>query len=161
MRRIPVFVLFFLLAAAAAAQDIKKMSIAELEQYMLTSRRPMVINFWGTFCKPCVEELPAILSAAAAYPGIELVLVSLDLPDYYPDRLKIFVEKNRFQPATHVWLNETDADVFCPRIDKNWSGAIPVTLFVNTSANYRQFIDRPMTVADIRASYLALDATTH
>lgn len=153
--------LLFLLATAAAAQDIKKMSIAELEQYMLTSRRPMVINFWGTFCKPCVEELPAILSVAGAYPGIELVLVSLDLPDYYPDRLKIFVEKNRFLPATHVWLNETDADVFCPRIDKRWSGAIPVTLFVNMPANYRQFVDRPMTAADIRASYLALDATTH
>ncbi|MFT4024148.1 MAG: hypothetical protein QM664_10240 [Flavihumibacter sp.] len=108
-----------------------------------------------------MEELPAMLSTAATYPGIELVLVSLDLPDYYPDRLKIFVEKNKFLPATHVWLNETDADIFCPRIDKTWSGAIPVTLFINPAKDYRQFFGRALQAEEIRSSYLALDATTH
>ncbi|HOA37387.1 MAG TPA: redoxin domain-containing protein [Flavihumibacter sp.] len=161
MRRFLIICFFVALAQVAGAQEIKKCSIAELEQYISSSSKPLVINFWASFCKPCLEELPALLAGARQYPNLELVLVSLDLPDYYPDRLKIFVGKHNLQAATHYWLNETDADLFCPRIDKSWSGAIPVTLFINPATNYRQFMARMMTTAEIQASFLALDATTH
>ena len=47
-----------------------------------------------------------------------------------------------------VWLQETDADYFCPKIDTTWSGSIPATLFVNTKTGYRKFFEGEMTVVE-------------
>lgn len=143
------------------AQDIKKIRIDDLEQYIQQSRKPLVINFWATYCKPCLEELPAIFNTAKQYPGIELVLVSLDLPDFFPGRLKTFVNKQPLLPATHFWLDETNADAFCPKIDSSWTGAIPVTLFIHSPKQFRQFFATPMSSADISQAFSALDAATH
>jgi hypothetical protein len=75
---------------------------------------------------------------------VELVLVSLDLPDYYPARIAKFANERGYH-ATLAWLNETDADYFCPRIDKSWTGGIPSSLFVNNKTGYRRFYDRQLT----------------
>jgi hypothetical protein len=75
---------------------------------------------------------------------VELLLVSLDIKDYYPQKLQSFVTKRSFT-APVAWLNETNADIFCPKIDNKWDGAIPVTLMVNNPKQYRQFYNRAIT----------------
>ena len=49
------FVLFF--AGALSAQDTRKIKITDLEKIISESTKPLVINFWATFCKPCMEEI--------------------------------------------------------------------------------------------------------
>jgi hypothetical protein len=80
----------------------------------------------------------------AAKDTVELLLVSLDLPDYYPAKIESFATKQKFT-APIMWLNENNADVFCPVIDKKWSGAIPASLFVNNATGYRKFIEAQVT----------------
>jgi thiol-disulfide isomerase/thioredoxin len=41
------------------AQEIRKMNIDELENYIQTRSQPAVINFWATWCAPCIEEMPS------------------------------------------------------------------------------------------------------
>ncbi len=145
MKQIMLLLLVSGACLALNAQQVKKVSIDELEQYIQKSDRPLVVNFWATFCKSCIEEIPFFIQSRNAHPGVELVLVSLDLPDYYPAKVESFLRKKAFGDATHFWLDETNADTFCPRIDPLWEGAMPVTLFVNRSSNYRRFVGRPMT----------------
>ncbi|GAO44367.1 TlpA disulfide reductase family protein [Flavihumibacter petaseus] len=142
-------------------QTVKKISINELENYIKQSRKPLVINFWATFCKPCLEEIPLMLELARTSPNVELIMVSLDMADYYPDKLEKFVSQQQFQPAVQYWLNETNADFFCPKVDSAWQGSLPATLFINPQKQYRQFVDKPMRQEEIRLSFLSLDATAN
>jgi hypothetical protein len=75
------------------------------------------------------------------------LLVSVDLPSFYPKRIAAFAAKNNFN-ASMAWLDETSADYFCPMIDKSWSGAIPATIIVNTKTGYKKFFEAEMKEED-------------
>lgn len=72
------------------------------------------------------------------------MLVSLDMPSYYPTKIASFAKKHKFK-TNIVWLDESNADFFCPKIDSAWSGSIPATLIVNTATGYRKFAEEEMT----------------
>ncbi len=135
------FVMMILFAAnASIAQQIKKVKIAELVKMIDTSTTPLLVNFFATWCQPCVHEIPWFEKNVAEYKakGVKLILVSIDFVEDYPKGIADFVKKNNYQSQV-IWLNETNADLFCPKIDKSWSGAIPVSLMVNNKKHYRKF----------------------
>lgn len=119
------------------------MKIEEVVKMIDTSSSPLVVNFWASWCKPCIHEIPWFEKIAADYKdkGVKLVLVSLDFAsDYKSKALHQFVKNNNYTSQI-VWLDETNADKFCPAIDSSWGGSIPVTLMVNNKKNYRQFYE--------------------
>jgi thiol-disulfide isomerase/thioredoxin len=132
----------------ATAQKVQSVKMKDLAAYAATSDSVLVINFWATFCKPCVEEIPYLIKVCQKYSAqkVKLLLVSLDAPADYPAKIRAFVQKNKFN-GTNFWLSETDADYFCPQIDEKWSGSIPATLIVNKANNYRSFFEQPFTEA--------------
>ncbi len=132
------------------AQKIKKLSITELESYIRESKKPLVVNFWATFCKPCVEEIPYIQHTIEKkhHKEIELLLVSLDLPGYSPSKIASFANKKKFTSRI-IWLNETNSDVFCPKIDSSWTGVIPASLFINNQTGYRKFFEKQLTEKEV------------
>jgi len=146
--RIPYLLLVvgLLIANAAFSQSIKKVKIEELADYIAKSDRPLVVNFWATWCAPCNAEIPYFQEEVKKYADqkAELVLVSLDFADAYPSKISSFIKKKKYE-ASFFWLNETDADHFCPAIDKSWSGSIPSTLFINNKTGYRKFYERQLT----------------
>jgi thiol-disulfide isomerase/thioredoxin len=138
------------LPAPMRVPGVQKMAITELESLITHSDHPMIIDFWATFCAPCNKEIPYFQTTVARFAGerVELVLVSLDLPDYYPAKIASFVQSHSYN-ARVVWLNETNADYFCPKVDLHWSGGIPSTLFINNKTHYRRFFDRQLTEAQV------------
>jgi thiol-disulfide isomerase/thioredoxin len=140
-------VLFFSLAVQQVnAQDIKKWKMADLNAAIKNADKPTVFNFWATFCLPCIEEIPYFQKLVKKYDsaGVKLILVSLDPSENYPKKLKAFAAKQKYTVPIR-FLDETDADLFCPAVDKSWSGAIPATLFVNTKTNYRKFFEEQLS----------------
>jgi len=146
-----------LLSLSLIGQQVKKVKISDLETYIEHCDHPLIVNFWATYCVPCVKEIPYFQSTVAGYKdkGVELLLVSLDLPDYYPSRISAFAEKNNYTVPI-LWLDESDADYFCPKIDKKWSGGIPCSLFINNKSHYRQFFDRQLTEPQVKQTLEAL-----
>ena len=146
MKKILVAITFFTLGYTANCQNIPKWKITDVEKYMSVKNGDvLVINFWATFCKPCVAEIPSFIKIVDKYKSsqVKLMLVSLDLPSYYPAKISAFVKKHNFK-TNIVWLQETNADYFCPKIDTTWSGSIPATLLVNTKTGYRKFFEGEM-----------------
>ncbi|HYD91000.1 MAG TPA: hypothetical protein VEA37_05865, partial [Flavobacterium sp.] len=66
-----------------------------------------------------------------------------DMPEMYPVKIKTFANKFKIT-APIVFLDETNADIFCPVVDEKWSGAIPATLFINNKTGYRKFFEEEM-----------------
>ena len=128
-------------AIVSDGQVIKKIKITDLERTIHESKTPLIVNFWATYCIPCIEEIPYFQKAVKKYAkdSVKLLLVSLDLREDY-NKIKAFAEKRKLT-AEKVWLNESNADYFCPKIDSAWSGAIPATLFINNKTGYRKFYE--------------------
>jgi thiol-disulfide isomerase/thioredoxin len=137
---------FLLIASFAFSQTIKKVKVTEVEEYIKNSDHPIVLNCWATWCAPCIEEIPYFMETVKKYSEqkVELVLMSLDFATSYPNKILDLVKKRHFE-ATFLWLNETNADYFCPKIDPKWDGTLPSTLFVDPKTGYRKFFGRPMT----------------
>ena len=140
MKKLLFLLSFLMVQQLVSAQEIKKIKMDELIKMIDTSKIPLVINFWASWCGPCVREIPWFEKnvAAMADKKIKLVLVSIDFPDDYPKNIQAFARKNGYHSEI-VWLNETNTEEFCPKIGKSWDGSIPVTLMVNNKKKYRQF----------------------
>lgn len=146
MKRITVIIASLLFCMPVFSQSLQKIKITELEKMISESKGPLIINFWATFCKPCIEEIPHFQKLGKKYEsdGVQLLLVSLDMQDDYPEKVTRFIEKKKLSTPV-AWLDETNADYFCPKVDSAWSGAIPATLFVNNRNSYRRFTEEPLT----------------
>lgn len=139
---------WLVLGMAAQAQDpgIPRIKMTQLDSLIRNSDRPLVVNFWSTTCKPCVAEIPYFQTLVKKYEAdsVQLWLVSLDMPEAYPHKISAFASKHQFV-APILWLDETNADYFCPIIDPSWSGAIPATVFIHRKTGYRHFQEMKIT----------------
>ncbi len=150
MKKICLILLLISSWYLAVSQDIRKVNIKELTAIIDSSKTPLVINFWASWCGPCVREIPWFEKNVADFSKekVKLILVSIDFADDYPATIRNFARKNGYKSEI-IWLNETNADEFCPQIDKSWEGAIPVTLMVNNQKHYRRFFGQQLPEAKL------------
>lgn len=112
----------------------------EFEQFLHQEDDKLhVVNFWATWCKPCIEEMPYFFKLSKEN-DINLVLVSLDLPAMKDTQLKPFLEKNNIYENI-ILLDDPNSNVWIPKVHKDWSGAIPATKIYNKDKS--KFIARP------------------
>ena len=79
--------------------------------------------------------------------NVSLIFVSLDLKKAYPTEVNDMKKKLKLVFPV-VWLDETNADYFCPKVDKAWMGGIPSTLLVNPKTGYRKFFEQQLKAED-------------
>ena len=89
----------------------------------------LVINFWATWCKPCVEELPCFDELKTQNPGhdIQVLLVSLDFKSQLEKKFIPFLRAQKLKSEV-VLLTDQDVNTWVPRIYEEWDGAIPATI---------------------------------
>ena len=142
-----VILLFCLLSLMSQSQTIPKWKIQDVVNYYTKNNdTTYVVNFWSTYCQPCIEEMPYLQSISKKYATnrVKLVFVSLDAKSFYPKKLQAFLKKKKITTSV-IWLNETNADIFCPAVDEKWSGAIPATIIVHNKKGYKQFYEQQFT----------------
>ncbi len=140
------------LALRGQSQTVPVWKLADLKAAIHDSKEPTIINFWATFCKPCIAELPHFQALADEYKskGVKLVMVSVDLKEAYPSTVASFVKKLKLTSPV-VYLDESNADIFCPAVDSSWSGSIPASLFINNAAGYRKFYEEELSKEKLEA----------
>jgi len=107
-----------------------------------------VINFWATWCGPCIAELPYFEKINETYKkdNVEVVLVSLDMPKMWESHLIPFIKKKDLKSKV-VILDDPKQNVWISKIDSDWSGAIPATLIYNKDK--RTFYERSFTYDEL------------
>ncbi len=125
-----LFVGFFI---SMQAQQVQVINFSELEKRLTTSADSIiVVNFWATWCKPCVEELPDFfkLENELKDKPFKLILVSLDFSTHLESRVLPFIKKNNISTEI-ILLDDPDSNSWINKIDPSWDGSIPVTLIFN------------------------------
>ncbi len=134
MKPVLAILLFMILTFNGLAQEIKPsvVSFDYVQNIMQQDNDTVyVLNFWATWCIPCVEELPHFEKVYHKYKcqKFRMILISLDFVRSIESKLVPFIRKNNLSPEVWV-LYEPDANSWIQKVDKLWSGAIPATLFV-------------------------------
>lgn len=99
-----------------------------------------VVNFWATWCKPCVKELPYFEQLHHNYKDKNVVvnLVSIDLEHQIESHLKPFIKENDLQSRLLLLLDR-ERKKWMPKVDEIWNDGIPITLIYDKEE--RLFLD--------------------
>jgi thiol-disulfide isomerase/thioredoxin len=147
-----ILALFLLVTTSAFAQQEINIVKFNTVQKLLDDKSAsiQIINFWATWCAPCVKELPLIeaINEQSAEEEVKVTLVSLDFADKI-DKVKSFVKLKKIK-STVVLLDDIDYNSWIDKIDKEWSGAIPATLLLNTKTGKRKFIEKELVDGELQ-----------
>ncbi len=91
------------------------------------TEKTYVVNFWATWCAPCVKELPYFQELHDTNKEVEVILVSLDFPEKLETQLIPFIKKKNLTPQV-ILLDDPNENKWIPAVDSTWSGALPATL---------------------------------
>lgn len=115
------------------AQQVPVYNFGQLEP-LLNKRNDttFVINFWATWCKPCVKEMPDLLKADQKFKNekFKLILVSLDFDIHLESKVLPFINKYDIESEV-ILLNDNKQHLWIDKVNKDWSGAIPITIVFN------------------------------
>ncbi len=118
------------------------LTFEQLKPFLTTnSDTVFIINFWATWCAPCVAELPYFETLTTDLKGkkAKVILVSLDFKSQIQTKLLPFLKKNRLKSEVLV-LVESNPNAWIPKVAEEWSGSIPATLIFDK--NKRQFYEQ-------------------
>lgn len=153
-----VYVILFLIISWSLSscgheqvQGIPQMNFGEFKSYLEKDNDTVyVVNFWATWCKPCLKELPDFEKVNAEYSHrkVAVILVSLDFPNKHDDLLVPFVKDNNLKSRV-LHLTDVDANKWIGKVSEEWSGAIPATLVYKGSD--RTFHESVMTYEQLKS----------
>lgn len=145
-----LFLVLLLIGPFSRGQGGELVKLDKLQQLIQNEKEQIqVINFWATWCAPCIKELPLLEKLTAERKDVRVMLVSMDMdldPDV--DKVRKFVMRKKIQSRVLI-LNERNPNQWIEKLDKNWSGALPATLVVNNKTGKRKFVEKELHEGDL------------
>lgn len=136
MKALKTLLLLLLLAAAplsATAQGIEKIGVQDLRKIVDSSKgRVLIVNYWATWCGPCVKEFPGLVNVRREFAEGDLNIVGISM-DYSSKPVENFVRQNKVNFPVYI---DDGSIASMMNID-----AIPRTLFYDRQG--KKILDRP------------------
>lgn len=135
MRKILIitFLTSFSLSLIAQDGNVKVIEVPELLKITSSDNpNPRVINFWATWCKPCVKEMPLFIEAAKEFPEIDFIFISLDFSEQI-EKTQAFAAKKGMDAHSLYLIDNVDYNAWIDLVSAEWSGAIPATLYIDSN----------------------------
>lgn len=148
-----LIMLIYFLPFNVEAQQVRLITLDDLYRRIQRGNdTTYIINFWATWCAPCLEELPHFekLSASFNKSPLKVILVSLDARSKMNKTVVPYVQKKMLSNEVFL-LADNDPQIYINRVDLNWSGALPATLMVHK--NTRRFYEQEFSYEELLIQY--------
>ncbi len=136
----------FLLPFLANSQKAHFIKMDELNDRISKGKDTLyIINFWATWCSPCVKELPSFdeLNKHFKSEKLKVLLISVDFKSKLNTSVAAYLTKKNIKSEVFL-LDEKNQQEYIDQVDKSWSGAIPATLFIKQ--NNESFLSRSLPI---------------
>lgn len=132
--------------SAQRVQTIDGDGISALSK--LSNDTTYVLNFWATWCSPCVKEIDIFekLHMDKTQSRLKVILVSLDFVNQLDKRVIPFLEEKDITAEVRI-MTDTDYNAWIDRVDPDWTGAIPATLIYNKDR--RVFLEKELVYSEL------------
>lgn len=129
-----LFLTILISSQTMAQQTFRKViKYEDLEKY--TNKKDdvlYVVNFWATWCGPCVREIPDFMEVNKQFEGrsdFKMLLISLDSKSDLQKEVLPFLKENNITAEVYLLDDNKRMNYWIPKVDKSWSGSIPATVF--------------------------------
>lgn len=125
--------------------EISVVSFDQLQPLLhLENDTVYVVNFWATWCAPCIKEIPWFEQLGDKYRDspLKILMANLDMPADLETRVIPFIEKENMKNEV-ILLDDPGSNRWIPLVDEDWTGAIPATLIYGK--DFRYFYQKEFT----------------
>ena len=113
---------------SSSRAKVTQIDEAGLRAVIKPTGKPLLINFWATWCGPCREEFPDLVEIATDYKDkIDVITITLDDPSEIEGEVAKFLAEMRSESPTYL-LKARDENAAIELVSKNWQGALPFTI---------------------------------
>jgi thiol-disulfide isomerase/thioredoxin len=147
--------LTLILGAFPLSVSAQKREVIKLNQLLTIlnneSDSLYVINFWATWCKPCVEEMQEFLRVEQEFENekVKFIYLSLDFKRDFELKVIPFANKRKMKSDV-LLLDEPDYDAWINIVEPSWQGSIPATLLLTPNAENRHFHEGQLTYPELK-----------
>lgn len=140
----------------AALPKVTKIDIEGLKPLLKPNGKPLLINFWATWCDPCREEFPDLVKIGDEFRGkLDFITISLDdLADIDRDVPRFLREMKAKMPA--YLLRTPDESAAIQMVSKDWTGNLPMTILFAADGTISYFRNGKIRVEPLRENILKL-----
>ncbi len=141
--------LFVCVSSFTKAQSIPMIKFTDLQNIFNKKTDTLyVVNFWATWCKPCVDEMPYFLQMEKKLKNekVKFVFISLNFKRELETKVVPFLKQRKIT-STVLLLDEPDYNSWIDRVDKSWQGSIPATVIFNNSI--KKFFEKEFTFDEL------------
>lgn len=158
MYRLIITLLTSGLLFAAYAQEKSASTFKEVIKYealeKITDKQDdvlYVVNFWATWCGPCVREIPDFMEVnnkLSSRKDFRMILVSVDDKDNLKSEVLPFLKDNKITADVYLLDDTKRMNYWMPKVDKSWSGSIPATVFYKNGEKLK-FVEKQLHKAEL------------
>lgn len=143
---------FFFFTALTAAQSVRPLGAASLDSIIShRNGKILILNVWATWCAPCKEEFPDLISLSRSLPSAkaEVMALSIDYPDEIETLVAPFITS--LSPPFPVFVADIEPqDSLINALNPSWSGAVPATIIYDTHGQRRSFLTGLQTLSTFK-----------
>mgnify|MGYP002860864178 FL=1 len=156
MKKILLFGFLLGCVLQLTAQDIPYIKADQLTRWKNAGNDTLyVLNFWATWCAPCVAELPEFEKLHREYAGqkVKVILISTDFRREVDKKVIPFVKRKKLKSQV-VFLDERTPNDWINLVSTDWTGAIPATLIVNKQRGYERFFEKQLSYKELEKAVM-------